>query len=169
VWLRPALFIGLPGAVLVLSGVVLAVAGAELLGWMRAAAGIVTLAVAYALRICATSILAVALFRYAEGRPPYASSSSACSAAHHLEAVDRADPRAALLDQRADAFGHGDEPAVCGHYGAEVFVEDRPADRLAVEGAQPSGRSGASSRTAPRPWTGRSPAAPRLLPAKLNC
>jgi type IV secretory pathway TrbD component len=72
VWLRPALFIGLPGAVLVLSGVVLAVAGAELLGWMRAAAGIVTLAVAYALRICATSILAVALFRYAEGRPPSA-------------------------------------------------------------------------------------------------
>jgi hypothetical protein len=69
VWLRPVLFVGVPGALLLVGGVVLALDGVELLGWSLAAAGIVVIAVAYALMLCSTSILAVALFRHAEGRP----------------------------------------------------------------------------------------------------
>jgi hypothetical protein len=69
VWVRPALFVGVPGAALLLTGVVLAVKGIDLLGWTLAAAGVVALAIAYALIVSATSILAVALFRYAEGKP----------------------------------------------------------------------------------------------------
>jgi hypothetical protein len=69
VWLRPVLFVGVPGALLLLAGVLLALEGVELLGWSLAAAGIVVIAVAYALMVCSTSILAVALFRYAEGAP----------------------------------------------------------------------------------------------------
>ena len=53
-----------------------------------------------------------------------------------LEAVDRDDPRPPLLDQRADALGDGGEPALAGHGRAEVLVEDRPADRVAIEEAE---------------------------------
>lgn len=69
VWLRPALFVGLPGAGLLVVGVLLDVEGLDFLGWTLAAAGVVAMAIAYALVVAATSILAVALFRYAEGRP----------------------------------------------------------------------------------------------------
>jgi hypothetical protein len=54
------------------TGVLLAAQGVDLLGWMLAAAGVVGLAITYALIISATSILAVALFRYAEGVSPAA-------------------------------------------------------------------------------------------------
>ncbi len=67
VWLRPVLFVGVPGAIVTLAGVVLALEGVDLLGWTLAAAGIVVMAIAYALMVCSTSILAVALFRWAEG------------------------------------------------------------------------------------------------------
>src|SRR5262245_32270208 len=63
VWLRPILFVGVPGALLALAGVVLALEGVDLLGWTLAAGGIVVMAIAYALMVCSTSILAVALFR----------------------------------------------------------------------------------------------------------
>ena len=53
--------------------------------------------------------------------------------AQRLEAIDRDDPRPPLLDQRADPLGDGAEPAVAGHGRAEVLVEDRPADRGAIE------------------------------------
>jgi len=36
VWLRPVLFVGVPGALMLLAGVVLALAGVELLGWSLA-------------------------------------------------------------------------------------------------------------------------------------
>jgi hypothetical protein len=62
------LFVGLPGTALLVAGVVLALDGVELLGWTLAAAGIVVIAVPYALMVCSTSILAVALFRWAEGK-----------------------------------------------------------------------------------------------------
>jgi hypothetical protein len=66
VWLRPALFVGLPGLVATVTGVVLARSGVDLLGWSLAAGGVVTMAFAYLLALCSTSILAVALFRFAE-------------------------------------------------------------------------------------------------------
>ena len=53
-----------------------------------------------------------------------------------LEAVDRDDPRPALLDQRGDPLGDGGEPVLAGHRRAEVLVEDRPADRIAIEEAE---------------------------------
>ena len=56
--------------------------------------------------------------------------------AQRLEAVDRDDPRPSLLDQRADPLGHGGQPALAGHGRAEVLVEDRPADRAAIEEAE---------------------------------
>ncbi|HEY1276281.1 MAG TPA: DUF6159 family protein [Thermoleophilaceae bacterium] len=66
VWIRPALFVGVPGLVAAVAGFVLARNGVDLLGWALAAAGVVTMAVAYLLAICATAVLAVALFRFAE-------------------------------------------------------------------------------------------------------
>ena len=53
-----------------------------------------------------------------------------------LEAVDRDDPRPALLDQRGDAFGDGGESVLAGHRPTEVLIEDRPADRVAIEEAE---------------------------------
>jgi hypothetical protein len=91
VWLRPVLFVGVPGALLALAGVVLALEGVELLGWTLAAAGIVVIAIAYALMVCSTSILAVALFRWAEGRPLPADFSSA-----QLERVVRGPSRTVI-------------------------------------------------------------------------
>jgi hypothetical protein len=91
VWLRPVLFVGVPGAALTLAGVILALAGVELLGWMLAAAGIVVMAIAYALMVCSTSILAVALFRWAEGHELPASFSP-----DHLERVVRGPSRTVI-------------------------------------------------------------------------
>src|SRR4051794_38448706 len=71
VWLRPALFIGLPGALAVITGFVLDREGYDLLGWSIAAGGVVAIAIAYFLFVCARSILSVALFHIAEtGRAP---------------------------------------------------------------------------------------------------
>ena len=53
-----------------------------------------------------------------------------------LEAVDRDDSRPPLLDQRGDALGDGGEPVVAAHRGAEILVEDRPADRRAIKEAE---------------------------------
>ena len=53
-----------------------------------------------------------------------------------LEAVDRDDPRPPLLDQRGDPLGDHAEPVLAGHCAAKVLVEDRPADRIAIEEAQ---------------------------------
>ena len=50
-----------------------------------------------------------------------------------LEAVDRDDSRAVFLDERADALGDGGEAALAGDGRAEVLIEDRPADRAAIE------------------------------------
>jgi hypothetical protein len=92
------LFVGLPGAALLVVGVVLALEGFELLGWMLAAAGIVVMAIAYALMVCSTSILAVALFRYAEGKP-----TPAGFAPEQLERAMRAPSRTVLrLARRLD-------------------------------------------------------------------
>ena len=53
-----------------------------------------------------------------------------------LEAVDRDDPGPPLLDQRRDPLGDRVEPVVAGHFRAEVLVEDRSTDRVAVEEAE---------------------------------
>jgi hypothetical protein len=98
VWLRPVLFVGVPGALVLAAGVVLALEGAELLGWILGAAGIVVMAIAYALVVCSTSILAVALFRWAEGRETPAGFS-----AEQLERVVRGpSPTVLRLAQRLD-------------------------------------------------------------------
>lgn len=71
VWLRPALFIGLPGALLLALGVILDGEGRDFLGWTIGAAGVVTLAIAYFIFVSARSMLSVALFRYAQsGQAP---------------------------------------------------------------------------------------------------
>jgi hypothetical protein len=98
VWLRPVLFVGVPGAALLVAGVLLAVEGAEFLGWTLGAAGIVVMAIAYALVVCSTSILAVALFRYAESGTAPAGFSP-----QQLERVVRGPSRTVLrLAQRFD-------------------------------------------------------------------
>jgi hypothetical protein len=66
VWLRPALFIGLPGAVSLLLGIVLERSGADFLGWSFGLGGAIALAVAYLFAVCARSVLGVAIFRLAE-------------------------------------------------------------------------------------------------------
>ncbi len=66
VWLRPAIFIGLPGAIALVTGFVLDREGYDLLGWTIGAAGAVTMAIAYFMFVCARSILSVALFHIAE-------------------------------------------------------------------------------------------------------
>jgi hypothetical protein len=66
VWLRPALFIGLPGAASLAVGVLLERNGADFLGWTLGLAGAVALAVAYLVAVCARSVLGVAIFRLAE-------------------------------------------------------------------------------------------------------
>lgn len=66
VWLRPALFVGLPGAAVLLVGVVLERTGHDYLGWTLGLAGAVLVAAAYLIAVCARSVLAVALFRLAE-------------------------------------------------------------------------------------------------------
>ena len=53
-----------------------------------------------------------------------------------LEAVDRDDPGLVRLDQRVDPLGDGGQPTLAGHGRAEVLVEDRAADRAAVEEAE---------------------------------
>ena len=98
VWLRPVLFVGLPGAALTVAGVLLALEGVELLGWMIAAAGVVVVVIAYALLVCSMSILAVALFRFAEGKPTTGGFSE-----EHLERVMRGPSRTVLsLAKRLD-------------------------------------------------------------------
>ncbi len=66
VWLRPALFLGLPGALLLATGVLLDGSGHDFTGWTIGAAGVVTLAIGYFIFISARSMLSVALFRYAQ-------------------------------------------------------------------------------------------------------
>ena len=86
-----------------------------------------------------------------------------------LEAVDRDDPRPPLLDQRGDALGHGGEPALAGHRRGRG-PRRRPTGRSPRDRrSSASGRSGGSSRTAPRPSRGRSRGAPAVAPAKMNC
>ena len=69
VWLRPAIFVGLPGAIAFAIGFVLVQSDRELVGWSIGAGGIVTVAMAYLLVVTANSIFSVALFRHAEGKP----------------------------------------------------------------------------------------------------
>ena len=66
VWLRPALFIGLPGAATLLIGVILERSGHDFVGWSLGLAGAIAVAVAYLVAVCARSVLGVALFRLAE-------------------------------------------------------------------------------------------------------
>jgi hypothetical protein len=66
VWLRPALFLGLPGALVLAVGVALERSGFDFLGWTLALGGVVVLAIAYLVMVSAKSILSVAIFRYAE-------------------------------------------------------------------------------------------------------
>ena len=66
VWLRPTLFLGVPGLAAVVAGVLLARNGFDLLGWSLGAAGVIAIAIAYFLVVAAESLLAVALYRYAE-------------------------------------------------------------------------------------------------------
>jgi Family of unknown function (DUF6159) len=65
VWLRPALFLGVPGAIALVVGVVLERSGADLLGWTLGVGGVIVLAIAYLVVVSARSILSVAIFRYA--------------------------------------------------------------------------------------------------------
>jgi hypothetical protein len=67
VWVRPALFLGLPGAIAVAVGIVLDRTGHDLLGWTIAVAGAFTIAIAYLVTVAAQSVLSVTLFRFAEG------------------------------------------------------------------------------------------------------
>ncbi len=69
VWLRPAIFVGLPGVVAVAVGVTLDLSGLDFLGWAIAVGGVLAIAIAYLLLIAADSILSVALFRFARGEP----------------------------------------------------------------------------------------------------
>lgn len=66
VWLRPAIFIGLPGALALVGGFVLDREGYDYLGWTVGAGGAVAIAIAYFMFVCARSILSVALFHVAE-------------------------------------------------------------------------------------------------------
>ena len=67
VWVRPAVFMGVPGLALLAAGVALTHLGVNLIGWSLAAGGVVVLALSYALILAANAVLAVVLFRYAEG------------------------------------------------------------------------------------------------------
>lgn len=67
VWVRPAVFLGIPGAVAVAVGIFVERTGHDLLGWTIAVAGGFVMAVAYLLVVAAQSILSVTLFRFAEG------------------------------------------------------------------------------------------------------
>jgi hypothetical protein len=66
VWLRPVLFLGIPGGLALIAGVVLERSGFDFLGWMLAVGGVIVLAIAYLVMVSAKSILSVAIFRYAE-------------------------------------------------------------------------------------------------------
>lgn len=66
VWLRPALFLGLPGAAALIVGVFLERRGHDLVGWTLGASGVVVLVIAYLVMISAKSILSVAIFRFAD-------------------------------------------------------------------------------------------------------
>ena len=66
VWLRPALYLGLPGAAAFITGFVLERRGFDFLGWTVAVGGVIVLAMAYLVMVSAKSILSVAIFRYAE-------------------------------------------------------------------------------------------------------
>lgn len=66
VWLRPALFLGVPGALALVVGVALERNGVDFLGWTLALGGVIVLAMAYLVMVSAKSILSVAIFRYAE-------------------------------------------------------------------------------------------------------
>jgi hypothetical protein len=67
VWVRPAVFLGLPGAIALAAGIVLDRTGHDLLGWTIAVAGAFAIAVAYLITVAAQSVLSVTLFRFAEG------------------------------------------------------------------------------------------------------
>ena len=69
VWLRPLVFIGVPGALLGAAGGVLILEGHPLAGWIVAAAGALLMAFAYLLIVTANSVLCVALYRFAQGQP----------------------------------------------------------------------------------------------------
>ena len=72
VWLRPIVFIGLPGALATAAGILLVLTGQDFPGWGVAAVGVVAMAFAYLLVMTANSILSVALYRFAHGEtlPP---------------------------------------------------------------------------------------------------
>ena len=66
VWLRPALYLGIPGAAAFITGFVLERRGFDFLGWTVAVGGVIVLAMAYLVMVSAKSILSVAIYRYAE-------------------------------------------------------------------------------------------------------
>lgn len=66
VWLRPVVFIGIPGGLLLAAGIVLALEGHSLLGWVLGAGGAVTIALAYLFVVTARAVLCVALYRFAQ-------------------------------------------------------------------------------------------------------
>ena len=66
VWLRPALYLGIPGAAAFMTGFVLERRGFDFLGWTVAVGGVIVLAMAYLVMVSAKSILSVAIYRYAE-------------------------------------------------------------------------------------------------------
>ncbi len=69
VWLRPIVFVGLPGFLVAAAGVLAILEGHDFLGWTIASAGVVTMAFTYLLIVTANSLLSVALFRFAQGDP----------------------------------------------------------------------------------------------------
>jgi hypothetical protein len=68
VWLRPIVYVGLPGGLVTLAGVLLILEGHDLAGWAVGAAGVLAMALAYLLVVTANSILSVALYRFARGQ-----------------------------------------------------------------------------------------------------
>jgi hypothetical protein len=72
VWVRPVVFIGVPGALLLAAGIVVTLEGRSLLGWILGAGGVVAIAFAYLLVVTARAILCVALYRFAQDQelPP---------------------------------------------------------------------------------------------------
>lgn len=67
VWVRPAVFLGIPGVIAVVVGIVLERTGHDFIGWTIAVGGCLALAITYLLIVAAQSLLSVTLFRFAEG------------------------------------------------------------------------------------------------------
>jgi hypothetical protein len=69
VWVRPTVFLGIPGALALAVGIFIERTGHDLLGWTIAVGGAFLIAVAYLVTVAAQSVLSVTLFRFAEGGP----------------------------------------------------------------------------------------------------